>query len=147
MDSETRNYEIGYLLSPQLKEDAVLPCANKITAMIEGGKGIIRHMEVPRQRRLAYLIEKQERAYFGWVTFSMPAEAILILERGLRSESEILRYTILKQDRRTEIEPARFRFGGVRGATGAKAPLRKEEPSQPLDLETLDKKLEEILGA
>lgn len=147
MDSETKNYEIGYLLSPQLKEDAALPFANKITAMIEGGKGIIRHMEVPRQRRLAYPIEKHDRAYFGWVMFSMPAEAVSTLERGMRSEGEILRYTILKQDRRAEVEPSRFRLGTTRSAAAGRAPLRKEEPAERLDLETLDKKLEEILGA
>ena len=143
MESETKNYEVAYLLSPRVSEDAVLDHAGKITALIENEKGIIRHVERPKKRRLSYPVKKEAQAYFGWTTCTMPPDAAETLEQKLRKETLILRHLLVAEER-----PGRAaKLRAIPPRAPAQKILRKEERTdEKLDLETLDKKLEEILG-
>lgn len=144
---DTKNYELAYLLSPSLAEGEVLTRANKLSILIEEAKGIIRKSEQPRRRRLAYPVNKQKEAYFGWMTFSLAREEMPSLEKKLKGEGEILRYLVVEEEvekrpplvlRTIPSRPARSRPPAT--------PKREIEPEEKLDLEALDKKLEEILG-
>lgn len=156
MDSEAKNYEIAYILSPTLGEAEVLGYIGKLSTLIEETGGAIRRVEQPRKLKLAYEIKKQENAYFGWTTFRLQCERIAEFEKKIKSHEEILRFLIVEE----EIEKRKpfIRSVGARTAVGAaiKGPAREiREPAagrqtapedKRLDLEALDKKLEEILG-
>ncbi|MBI4224699.1 MAG: 30S ribosomal protein S6 [Candidatus Sungbacteria bacterium] len=156
MDSDAKNYEVAYILSPTLGEQEVLAYVAKLSALIEESGGTIRRTEQPKKLKLAYEIKKQENAYFAWTTFRMQPERIAEIEKKLKSHSELLRFLVVEE----EIEKRKpfIRSIGVRTAVGsaAKAPIREtREPiahgtaapeDKRLDLEALDKKLEEILG-
>ena len=156
MDSDAKNYEVAYILSPILGEQEVLAYTAKLSTLIEESGGTIRCAEQPRKLKLAYEIKKQENAYFAWTTFRMQPERIAEVEKKLKSHSELLRFLIVEE----EIEKRKpfIRSIGVRTVVGsaAKTPIREtREPmthgtavpeDKRLDLEALDKKLEEILG-
>ena len=142
---DPKNYELAYLLSSSLAEGEILTYAGKLSMFIEEAKGAIRRVEEPRRRRLAYPVQKQKEAYFGWTTFAMSPDNLAALEKKLKMEKVLLRHMIVEE----EIEkrpPMMLRTIPSRPAKPRPIAPRAEEPQEKLDLEALDKKLEEILG-
>lgn len=154
VDSDAKNYEVSYLLSPTLTEAEVLTYTEKLSGLIEELGGTIRRAEQPRKQKLAYEIKKQGNAHFGWTTFRLQPERVAEFEKRFKAQGAALRFLILEE----EIEKRKpfIRSVGARTAVGSPAKsLGREmrEPARPaatedkrLDLEALDKKLEEILG-
>lgn len=148
MDSEQKNYELAYLLSPSLPYEEVLTWSNKLAALIEEAHGVIRHSETPKKRQLSYSIKKTETAYLGWLNFSILPEEISNVTKRVKATEHVLRHLIIEGSvRDTRISPRVFsaREDMRRRPTKEITPLPKKR-EEMLDLETLDKKLEEILG-
>lgn len=148
MERNPKKYELAYLLSPAVGDDNVLELAHKLTKTVEESRGIIRHQENPRKRRLAYPVNKEREAYFGWLTFSADIGEASIIEKKLKTFSELLRHLLVEEE---EIPVQPIRAFVPRTATSLKPrPITHgpeiAKPEEPLDLEELDKKLEEILG-
>ncbi len=152
MDTDAKNYELAYLLSPALPEEDVLGVAGKISALIEEQKGAIRRVEPPKKRRLAYPVKKERNAYFGWTTFASVPAAVAGLDKKTKEMPEVLRHLIVEEEIETRRPILRtFAPGGgrpvpVAGAPGPEVPREQEDQGEKLDFEALDKKLEEILG-
>lgn len=146
MEQEAKNYEIAYLLSPSVPEEEVLTRAGKISALIEEQKGVTRHLQQPRKHRLSYAIKKERNAYFGWTTFRLMPEHIAGLEKKLKSESSLLRYLIVEEETRLKAPVFRTPVAKPGMPKTTAIPREAEAAKEKLDLEALDKKLEEILG-
>lgn len=146
MSGETKNYELAYLLSPSVIEKEVLARVGKLTALIEENKGLIRHVQEPKKIRLAYQVKKERTAYFGYTTFAMISEFLLSLEKKIKGE-EILRYLLVEEEVGRKAPAFRPFIPRPAPLPRPKA-IPREEPKaeEKLDLEALDKKLEEILG-
>ena len=144
MDSEQKKYEIAFLLSPTIAEEALLAHTQKINAALEADKAIISHAEMPRKRRLAYPIEKEANAYFGWIKFTAPADAVAEINKKIKLEKTTLRFLIVEDTIHVTTMPRMLRMAPP--TIIPTQPKREEETSERLDLEELDKKLEEILG-
>ena len=142
--TEQKNYEFAYLLSSSIAEGAVLAYTGKLTGLIEEGRGVIRHVEEPKRRQFAYPVKKQKTGYFGWTTFAMAPEALAELKKKLKSFEEILRILLVEE----EIEKRQpfLRSFAPRAAKPWVTPKETARSDEKLDLEALDKKLEEILG-
>lgn len=151
MDSDAKNYELAYLLSPSLPEEEVLGYAGKLSAVIEEQQGAIRRVEPPKKRRLAYAVKKERSAYFGWTTFVARPAAVAAIDKKAKEMPQVLRHMIVEEEIETRGPLLRTFAAGARAtaAVGAPVPevLREQEtPGEKLDFEALDKKLEEILG-
>lgn len=148
MDSEAKNYELAYLLSPSLPEEEVLGYSGKLSGIVEEQKGAIRRVEPPKRRTLAYPIQKERSAYFGWTTFAADPSAVARIEKNVKETPQILRHLIVEEEIETKrpffLRPLKPRTAA--GAAKAAVPEAREKPEEKLDLEALDKKLEEILG-
>ena len=143
MEAQVKQYEIAYLISPKTKEEDVFGEAGKITGFIQAtASGLIGHIAEPKQIRLAYPINKSRDAYFGWTRFTINPETLADFEKKLKLEKAIMRYLIVE----AEEEPIRIRI------MRPKVPLTMPKPSEPspaeekVNMEELDKRLEEILG-
>lgn len=145
--ADPKKYELAYLISPAVAENEVLSVAGSLAQNIEEGGGLVRHQETPAKRRLAYLVKKQQNAYFGWITFSASPEKVSMVEKNIKGVANILRHMIVEEQ---EIPPQPIRLYTPRPAPAdtksRTAPTEAENPEEKLDLEELDKKLEEILG-
>lgn len=144
METDARNYELTYLMSPLLSEEEALACANKISSLVEGAKGAIKFAEVPKKIKLAFLVKKEKFAYFGWIDFLAQADCMPFLQKGLKEENRLLRTMIVeKEAKEIQMRP----LVKIRTEEEPKAGEEKETGAEEkLDLEALDKKLEEILG-
>lgn len=143
MASESKNYELAYLLSLSIPKGDVLTHAGKLTTLIEDVKGVVRHVEAPRKIKLAYPVKKEKEAYFGWTSFVMAPPHLADLEKKVKAQ-HLLRHLIVHYEaiRRTP----QFRPQHVRPTKERPIPREPEKPEERLDLEALDKRLEEILG-
>ena len=152
MDLEAKNYELAYMLSPAVPEESVLAEAARFGTLIEDAHGMVKRAETPKKRRLAYPIKKQANGYFGWTTFSMAPAEITALDKKVKEEKNLLRHLIVEEEIETRTPYVRP-MGARRMPPGAEKTLPSASSQQPdaapevkLDLEALDKKLEEILG-
>lgn len=143
MDVETKNYEIAYLLSLSVPENEVATYAGKITSLIGDSGGVVKFVEEPKMRRLAYPVKKEQSAYFGYTTFKTAKSSIGDFKKKLAFEPKILRFLIVEEEEKS-IPMPRIIF---------REPAKKEvvtpretEEKEKLDIVQLDKKLEEILG-
>ncbi|MBI4132240.1 MAG: 30S ribosomal protein S6 [Candidatus Sungbacteria bacterium] len=150
-ETDAKNYEITYLISPDIPEDGVFGEAGKITGAIQDARGLIGRIEEPKKRKLAYPIEKMRNAYFGWTTFSVAPERLPDIEKRIAAEPAIMRYLLVEEVKRPvhEFRP-RFRRerptpGPVAGEIKPFAPAAPKEEDKT-KIEELDKRLEEILG-
>lgn len=145
MDGGPQKYELAFLLSPILTDEESLGLAGKLAGQIEEAGGIIRHQESPQKKRLSYLINKDSNAYFGWMTFTLSPDALNVLEKKLKNLANLLRHLIVNEE---EVPPQPIRTFTPRPTTARSrsATLEPVKPEEKLDLEELDKKLEEILG-
>lgn len=150
MDSEPKNYEISYLINPDVAEDEVFGEAGKITGFVHDLHGLVGRIEEPKKRRLAYPINKFKQAYFGWTTFALVPDKLAELENKVRAEKNIVRYVVTEEVKQPVVsarlgrrgQPLRAARLGIGAAVGSRPP--KEEDK--VKIEELDKRLEEILG-
>lgn len=142
MDPGAKNYEIAYLLAPSIAEGNALTYTGKISSWIEGENGIVNYPDKPKKRKLAYPVKKEETAYFGWTKFTAPSASVVNLNKKLKTEPMILRHLVVEDELPTShllpIQPVKTYH--------KTPPSKRAEPVEQLDLEALDKKLEEILG-
>lgn len=144
MDS-VKNYEIAYLLYSRLNEEEVLTYTAKISSWIEDANAVVKYSETPKKRRLAYHVKKETAAYFGWTTFSGSPSSIKSIDKNIRNDKNILRYLMVdRTGEELQIKP--IYFTPPKTSEEVPSPTQEQTEEKKLDLEALDKKLEEILG-
>ena len=142
-------YELTYLISPDLSEEEIKEFQKKIVSLIKEKGGILNEVGLIIKQTLAYPIKKFSQAYLTTLNFQLEAEKISDLEKKLRTENFILRYLIFSKKIQKRIvgrKPA-IKGGKMVGLSLAKKPKKIDETKEKkVELEEIEKKLEEILG-
>lgn len=128
-----QNYELAYIISSQISEEASQEISKKINNFIQEKQGIVSESQLPKKIALGYPIRKQVFAWFQTTYFSIDSSNLSGVEKNLKEEKDILRYLILKT------KPMR-----IRSVRAPRKPLEKSK-SQKVDLGEIEKKLDEIL--
>ncbi len=92
----SENYEMMYILRPDLGEEQVDQAIAKYEALMreQGAENIeIQHRG---RRRLAYEIQRQREGIYVQVNYKAPGTHVAILERAMRLSEEVMRYLTLK---------------------------------------------------
>jgi len=149
-ETRTNVYEVGYHLLPTLSEEAVTPAVQELMSLIKAENGTFVGDRFPSKIPLAYAIAKRvngkltnfDSAYFGWVAFEAPREAIARLKVALDANPSILRSLIVVTDREAV---AAALSGAVAGPTGViEKPKREAEAGGEMSEVALDQALETI---
>lgn len=156
MDIDLKKYEIAYLVSENVPEDDVVRVVGIVTKTVSDAGGAIDRIEEPQKRRLAYPLNKERNAYFGYTTFQISPNAIGALNKKLRLENEIIRYLITIASIRKSAAPlprpvwqpvAEPRETRLEPAARQKIEIQKlSQEERDAAIKDIDKKLEEILG-
>ena len=141
-----KNYELTYLLSPELSEEDFNNNTQKIIAVLQEEGGEALEGAKPVRKRLSPPIKKQRQAWLGVLNISFNPEKLESFLKRLRLEPQIIRFLI------TVKEPARIRK--IRKETKPKivkkiieAPQIEKSPEEKkVEIEEIEKKLAEILG-
>lgn len=121
-------YQLAYLLSPQLNTQELQEIEKEITSYIEK-EGILDKVENPLKRNLFYPIKKFKEAFLGSIYFFLEPAKLKDFEKKIKKEERILRFLITVEKSPKELPKE-----------------KKIRKPKKVEIEDLDKKLEEILG-
>ncbi len=131
----TRQYEISFLTLREGDKETV-------KAVIAGAQGEILSEGRYAEIRLAYPINKQTSAFFGSIVFSALPEKAPEIEKKLRFAEGVLRSLIVTP---VPAKPTKS-FASEEAPKAEKKETEAEVKSAPVDDNSLDEKLQEILG-
>lgn len=98
--SETRVYEVTYILTPDLDQPVYSELKSKFDALIADQKGTVSHEEVWGMRKLAYEIEGKQTGYYVFQEIrSDNPELVGKLEQELTYDERIIRFLTVKLDK------------------------------------------------
>ncbi len=159
METETRLYEAGYFLNGDMNEEEANAAGESIRKIIEDEKGLVIKENKPKKQLLAYPVKKQNTAYLGSLQFIFPFEKITDLKKSLEKTDPLrLLLTQVKQQKETaKVFPKRRLIRRLAQkefpkeislGEGApeKGPVAPASVPELLQVEEIDKKLEEILN-
>lgn len=93
-----RNYEIMYILKPDLDEESITAVIEKFNALIANNGGEVSSVDKWGKRRLAYEIKDYREGIYILVNFKGVAGTAQELDRVMKITDEILRFMIVKKE-------------------------------------------------
>jgi ribosomal protein S6 len=150
----SRIYEVGYVLTPSLKEDELERVVGGVRKVAEKHGGNFIAEGAPTMTRLAYAMESREggkrfshdRGYFGWLKFEADAAVAKALEAFLKEEKNVVRSVVFRTVR--EDTRAKFKAPTLREVkrtdTIKSTPRRAEAAAGTVSEEDLEKALQDI---
>ncbi len=91
------NYEVVYILNPNLTEDATAALVEKFKTLVES-RGTLGEINEWGKRRLAYPIQDLNEGYYVLMTFSSTPDLPAELDRVLRITDGVMRSIIVDTD-------------------------------------------------
>ena len=126
-----KEYEMSYLLTPDIPEDKIDSEAIELKNIITENGGDIVQTNPPEKKRLSYPVKKQNQAYFGIVYFNTDKDGLDKIKKNLAFYKKILRFLILSKIIKPKPSP-------ITVQQPAKTPV-------PAPTQSFDQKLESIL--
>ncbi len=134
------NYELTYLISPELNEEEIKDFSQKIDSLVSKTSKITKP-EGPRKITLVYPIQKKGEAFLATFEFQSSPQEAENLKKGLEKEKNILRFLLIKK---RGVEKIKKR---LRPAPTIVSAIKEEKPrpGKKVELKEIEKKLEEVL--
>jgi small subunit ribosomal protein S6 len=133
--TNTRQYELVYLLSPDAGEQAVKDLHAQVEATVSRFGGELVKTDEWGRRKLAYAIGPHKEGIYILQVVEGSGELMKELERRLRVNEQVLRYLVVRVDeelRAAERARSRRKAGGQpRGARGSAVEGEGEEQANP----------------
>lgn len=153
-DTNSRVYEVGYLLVPTVFETDLPAMYGNLKELVSSLGGVVISDEMPKMINLAYAMTKVvanvrnkfNTACFGWVKFTMDSDKVLELKKKLDLDPNFIRFLILKTVKENTIATKRF----VRGETHRRPTYKKNENNEtaaPINKEEIDKEIDALVEA
>lgn len=138
-------YELTYIINPNLSENELAAQVDKVRGFIDQAGGKVKDEKILEKKRLAYPIKKQNFGFYVTINFEMLPENVAELERQIRFEPQILRHLLIAEEmvRKTYRVPS-SRQPKAKPTEIFKRPI-SEAASKKIEIEEIDKKLEELL--
>ena len=159
-----KKYELVYIVHPDL-ESTIGKVTEKIDGFIKNKNGVIINEENWGKRKLSYPIQKNDFGIYVLLVFEAEEKDLKDIEKRIRLSEEVIRYLLtvfekeiirkaeIKKDKDTEKEKKKEKKQVVLEAEGESKSVvveekKEEEPekNEKERMQTLDKKLEELLG-
>ncbi|PZR56293.1 MAG: 30S ribosomal protein S6 [Candidatus Meridianibacter frigidus] len=96
----TVDYEVTYILRPNLEETEVEERANVIAESLKADGGEVQNVEKLGKKRLAYEIADLREGFYVVMSFRAEAHAAKELERHLGLDDDVIRALLIKLDKR-----------------------------------------------
>jgi small subunit ribosomal protein S6 len=96
--SDTRQYEVVYIVSPETGEDAVTELHQQVESIVRRFGGSIEKTENWGRRRLAYEIGRHREGTYVLEVVNGPGEMTHELDRRLKVIDQVVRHLIVRVD-------------------------------------------------
>ena len=95
-DKRLKEYELIYIVSPEMTEEVLETRINSITQFITGKEGVIDGVDKWGKKRLAYPINHFFEGNYVLTRFKMSPARCKELDANLRISEEIIRHLLIK---------------------------------------------------
>ena len=93
-----RQYEVAYIVHPDLDETAFTVLNDRVREMIEKGDGKVTKVELWGKKRLAYEIRKQKEGQYVFLQTEMPPTLCSEIERNFTLLEPVMRFMITQAE-------------------------------------------------
>jgi small subunit ribosomal protein S6 len=93
-----RNYEVVFIVHPDLEETAFKDVVDRIKGWITEADGNIANVDVWGKRKMAYPIRKQREGQYVLINAQMDPSSIAELERNIRLTEPVLRHLVTVEE-------------------------------------------------
>lgn len=106
METIINEYELTFILRPDLGEDVNNRIIEKLTGVIDRFEGQLFINDPWGMRKLAYPIKKHNSGYYVYFNYAGPAELPAELERLIRLDDNIIRFLTVRLEENIDVEEA-----------------------------------------
>ena len=92
------DYELVFIVSPEVADDAVEPIVNNVSQLITNKGGVIGEIARWGRKKLAYPIKHVMEGNYVLIKFKLNPSVNKELETNLKISEKIIRYLLIKQD-------------------------------------------------
>ena len=128
-----RNYEILFIVNPNVVEDEIDKINVQIEGIVTAGGGTVAKVKKLGKRRLAYPVDKFRDGFYVLLTLAATGDIIKETERRLRVMDPVIKYLTVRMDedirRQDKIKAHRQKRALRRSANSAGRPA----PEQSID--------------
>ena len=89
-----RNYEVVFIVNPDLDETALTSLVERVKSWITDAGGTVAKVDLWGRRRMAYIIRKQREGQYVLVQAQIAPSFTAELERNLRFLEPVMRFLI-----------------------------------------------------
>ncbi len=89
-----RNYDLVYVVRPDLESDAVQAAVDRMTSRIKDQGGTVEAVDVWGRKRMSYVIRKHREGIFVHTRFAIDSPKLGEIRRTAALSEEVLRATI-----------------------------------------------------
>ena len=93
-----RNYELLYIIKPDVEEEQLTALVEKFKALVEGQGAEVTKLEKWGKRRLAYEVDHIREGFYVLMQFKAEPAAAAELDRVMKITDGILRHMIVRED-------------------------------------------------
>jgi small subunit ribosomal protein S6 len=97
-DPEMRNYEIVFIVHPDLDENSFAETISRVKNWITEANGTITKEEIWGKKRMAFEIRKQREGQYALLNAQMETSFVNELERNFRITEPIMRFLIIAKN-------------------------------------------------
>jgi small subunit ribosomal protein S6 len=132
-----RDYELGFILNPEVSEEEAKAMLDRIERVVTSNEGQIVKVNQWGRRRLAYPIERHRDGLYTFIDMILTPESVIELERTLKVSEIVLRHMVRRRDakivqkereERVEREEREAKAAALAAANAA-APAPAAEPA------------------
>lgn len=145
-------YELTYIISPEISGEQAEAEAKNIETFIQGKEGVIVKSEKPQPKTLSYNIKKQSSGFIGVVEFQLEPEHIEELITMLGKDSKVIRHMLVvknppkvQKERRMKRKPVEVVETESKKEETTEV-VEEKKPAKKVELEDIEKRLDEILS-
>lgn len=91
----TRDYELMYIVRPELDDDAVRTAVNRVRGVIEAQNGEVVKTTLWGKRRLAYEVERLRDGHYVLVVMRLDGDRVAPLDRALKIDETVFRHLLV----------------------------------------------------
>ena len=91
----TRDYELMYIVRPELDDDAVRAAVTRVRGMIEAQDGEVVKTTLWGKRRLAYEVDHLRDGHYVLVVLHLDGDHVAPLDRALRIDETVFRHLLV----------------------------------------------------
>jgi len=93
-----RDYELGFILNPEVSEEQTSAILERIEKIVKNYDGQVVKVNQWGRRRLAYPIEHHRDGNYVFIDMILTPETVLELDRTLKVSEEVMRHLVKRRD-------------------------------------------------